>query len=829
LGGVAIFALTKIGIAGFAVTLLGVIILALALLVLFGWHIGAIGLIQISPVFAPMQYNTALLFLLCGAGLLAAVRGRHRVALACGLGIFFFAVLTLAQYIFGANFGIDTLFMEPYVRVGVTDPGRMAPNTALAFIFSGAALTAISLPAWPRRGVLATGGLGSLVLGFGLIAFIGYIADLKTAYGWGRLAHMAVHTAVAFTVLGTGLLALAWKRGKAEQEDHRWVTVFAFVMAGVIFLLDLAMPLGFAGGVPYMVPVLITLWSPWRPLILTMAILGSVLTVAGYFLSPEGGVFWIVLVNRVLALMVIWVTALLCLHRAQTEGARQREILAGVLEIAPDAIVSIDVEGVIRIFNKGAEKVFGWKAEEVLGRSLDLLLPAVARGGHKDQIKRYRASSSAPRLMGLRREITGLRKDGSEFPAEASISRMESGGEEILTVIMNDITLRKKTEERLSRAQKMETIGQLAGGVAHEFNNMLMGLQGSLELIGDISENEDVNRLVEQALGSADHGKELTRDLLAYSRQKKVAAEPLDPVAVIARAKGNLLRVLGESIIIENASEADIWNIAVDSGEMEAALVNLAINARDAMPEGGQITIECTNMTIGGQTKEKPIAVGDYVMIAVTDTGTGMSADTMSHVFDPFFTTKEIGKGTGLGLSMVYGFARQSGGIAEIESEEGVGTTVRLYFPKAEGAVEAKTIARVETTAEALRGGETILFVEDDEVVRMIGSKMLRSLGYKVFEAEDGPSAIEILNLQKGIHLLMTDVVMPGGVNGVELAQAALKISPQIDILLSTGYNTVELDDDGYDGKEFMLLEKPYKKIELARKLRELLDGSSPA
>jgi len=386
------------------------------------------------------------------------------------------------------------------------------------------------------------------------------------------------------------------------------------------------------------------------------------------------------------------------------------------------------------------------------------------------------------------------------------------------------VTALRDAESRLHQAQKMDAVGQLTGGVAHDFNNLLTVIIGALDLDPQRIPAE-MRPSIEQALRAAERGAALTHRLLAFSRQQMLVTRNVDFNRLIGDMDELLRRTLGEHVEIELKLAGDLWPALADSGQVENSLLNLAINARDAMPDGGKLTIETSNVHLDDDyaSNNAEVVPGDYVMMAVTDTGTGMPEDVLAHVFEPFFTTKEIGKGTGLGLSMIYGFAKQSGGHAKIYSEVGHGTTVRLYLPRL--ANQATVSDSTVPTAPRKGGGETILVVEDNPDVRRLVLRQLRDLGYDVIEAANGPQALQILDGGASIDLLFTDVVMPGGMTGRQLAEAAKTRRPDLKTLFTSGYTEDSILRLGKLDPGVRLLSKPYRKNELAARIREALDG----
>jgi signal transduction histidine kinase len=418
--------------------------------------------------------------------------------------------------------------------------------------------------------------------------------------------------------------------------------------------------------------------------------------------------------------------------------------------------------------------------------------------------------------------VVGL--DGRTRIVAAQSLPMIQDGKVYVMGWMRDVTEQRETEAQLLQAQKMESVGQLTGGIAHDFNNLLTVIIGNLDLALDRVPSA-MRPAIDRALQAAERGAALIQRLLAFSRRQTLVPEALDFNSLVAGMEDLLRRTLGEHIGIELKPSRGLWLASADRGQVENALLNLAINARDAMPGGGKLTIETGNVHLDEDyaARNAEVAAGDYVMMAVTDTGSGMPPEIVERAFEPFFTTKEVGKGSGLGLSMIYGFAKQSGGHLKIYSEVGHGTTVRLYLPRlsaqAESAARSKTVA-----ADYPRGGETILVVEDDKDVRAFVISQLQDLGYRVLEAADGPQAQEILDSDASIDLLFTDVVMPGGMTGRQLAEKAKLRRPTLKTLFTSGYTENSVVHQGRLDPGVHFLSKPYKRQDLARKLRAVLD-----
>ncbi|MBR0725280.1 ATP-binding protein [Bradyrhizobium manausense] len=377
---------------------------------------------------------------------------------------------------------------------------------------------------------------------------------------------------------------------------------------------------------------------------------------------------------------------------------------------------------------------------------------------------------------------------------------------------------------KLSQSQKMEAMGQLTGGVAHDFNNLLTVILGNSEHLADrLAGNKELHRIAGDIATAAERGSDLTRSLLAFARKQPLRPREIDIAEKVVGMEQLLRRSLGEHIECSFAFGPDLWLASVDPGQLATALLNLVLNARDAMPDGGRLTVEVRNNSLGDSDLDvngepRP---GDYVMVAVTDTGCGMATDVASRAFEPFFTTKEVGKGTGLGLSMVYGFAQQSGGLVQLQSEPGQGSVVRLFFPRIAATLNEEPAAAEQIVAPD--GSETILVVEDDDMVRAYVESELRTLGYRVVATSNGPAALEVLRKPGDIHLLFTDVVMPGGMFGPELARQATALRPGLKVLFTSGYSQNPVKTP--DGVDARILTKPFKRQDLAAMLRSALSA----
>jgi PAS domain S-box-containing protein len=392
-----------------------------------------------------------------------------------------------------------------------------------------------------------------------------------------------------------------------------------------------------------------------------------------------------------------------------------------------------------------------------------------------------------------------------------------------------DITEDLRREEMLRQSQKMEAVGQLTGGIAHDFNNLLAGISGSLELItARLAQGRtaDVEKYATAARGAATRAAALTHRLLAFSRRQTLSPKPTDVRHLVSGMADLIGRTIGPQIELETVNAAGLWPSVIDPSQLENAVLNLCINARDAMPDGGTITIETGNRWFDHRTaKERGVEPGQYISLCVSDTGTGMTPEVQAKAFDPFFTTKPIGLGTGLGLSMIYGFARQSGGAVSIYSEPGQGTTVCIYLPRHLG--EAEDVAADPARSAMPRGeGETVLVIDDEPAIRMLAGEVLADLGYSTIEAEDGPAGLLVLNSDARVDLLITDVGLPGGLNGRQVADAARTLRPDLKVLFITGYAENAVLSHGHLDAGMHVMTKPFGMDALATRIRALISGA---
>src|SRR5271166_4001151 len=528
----------------------------------------------------------------------------------------------------------------------------------------------------------------------------------------------------------------------------------------------------------------------------------------------------------VLALLICWFNAAL---RISQEGLRRSEInFRSLVTNAPYGICRCDSGGKLLDANPALLAMLGYSvAEELIGMHLGAL--------YKDSHQWFELADhllAAAPFTGLNAEWK--RKDGTGTVVRVS-GRAVSAEDKRRTfeLFAEDVTERRALEQQLRQSQKMEAIGRLAGGIAHDFNNLLMVISGYAEFLLDrIGPDPAVRGPAQEIASAAGRASSLTRQLLAFSRKQMMAPKILDLNEVVTENLKMLTRVIGEDIDLVMVPAADLGAVRADAGQIEQVIMNLAVNARDAMPSGGKLTIETSNVSLDEEYSRfhAPLRPGDYVMLTISDTGMGMDSETQSHIFEPFFTTKGT-KGTGLGLSTVYGIIKQSGGYIWVYSEVGRGTTFKIYLPRV--ASTGETAAQVAAPIEARNnivepGTETILLVEDEANLRYLARQYLEKQGYKVIEAADGAVAMQIaVAHEKVIHLLLTDVIMPG-INGRELAQRISEIRPNVKILYMSGYTENVIGTNGMLDAGVRLLQKPFNLRDLKSRVREVLDATPP-
>jgi PAS domain S-box-containing protein len=512
--------------------------------------------------------------------------------------------------------------------------------------------------------------------------------------------------------------------------------------------------------------------------------------------------------------------------RLAQETLRESEQLArGVIDNALDAFIQMNEQGIVTDWNSQAENIFGWSRSEALGKTLaDLIVPEMHRAAHTSGLERFLRTGEGA-ILGRRMEIEARRRDEKEIKVELSIIALRRRDGVVFNGFLRDITDRIAAEERLRQAEKMEAVGQLTGGIAHDFNNILTVITGTIEILSEAVAKEPqlaaITRMIDDA---AARGADLTQHLLAFARKQPLQPRNTDVNTLLVDTVKMLRPTLGEQINIETVFDDEACIAAVDPNQLTTAIINLALNARDAMPEGGKLMLETGSAYLDENYSglHGDVQPGRYTLIAVSDSGTGIPAGMLDKVFDPFFTSKGPGKGTGLGLSMVYGFVKQSSGHIKIYSEEGHGTTIKMYLPPGSGALAA----RERSAAPAVQGGhETILVVEDDQLVRAYVLAQLHSLGYVTLDAGNAAEALAIAEAGHEFDLLLTDVIIPGAMNGRQLANELARSKPDLKVLFTSGYTENAIIHHGRLDSGVLLLAKPYRKSDLAVMVRKALAG----
>jgi PAS domain S-box-containing protein len=578
---------------------------------------------------------------------------------------------------------------------------------------------------------------------------------------------------------------------------------------------------------------LLTLAMAAQVIVTAMALLASSAVTGAGFGVPE---IIALLASGAVAVLL----ARLCARKIETSQQKQAaaqlaeqaqasaQMTQAVIKTALDAFVQTDANGIVLEWSFQAEALTGWTRQEALGTdAVDLLVAEPLRDGFRQRMMRLLPElSNTP--IGIRFEATLLHREGDEILIEASSTALQIGGRTVINNFVKDVTQKRAAEEQLIQAQKMEAVGQLTGGIAHEFNNMLTVITGTIEILADaVKDNPPLATITKLISEAADRGAALTSSLLSFARKQALQPAEID-VNDLLEELAKLLLATFDKIEIVTKLDGAIWLAYADRGQLSSALLNLAINARDAMLDGGRLTLRTRNVVFGVR---EAVAVGagyagDYVEIEITDTGTGIPQAILERIFDPFFSTKDVGKGTGLGLSMVFGFVKQSGGGIKVKSAEGSGTTFTIYLPKA----ETSTLRPAGYDERKVVGGtETILCVEDDRDVRQFVTVQLESLGYKVIPAVNAAEALAIAAEGTPFDLLFTDIVMAGALNGRELADEMVAKRPSLRVLFTSGYAHDAPHGPGHTTMGAPLLPKPYRKAELARMLRRSLDTAVDA
>lgn len=513
-----------------------------------------------------------------------------------------------------------------------------------------------------------------------------------------------------------------------------------------------------------------------------------------------------------------------------TNTAEDSAVLHAIMEAAVDAMIVSDQAGNILRVNTAAAKLFQYQAEDLVSQSVNILMPEALAALH-DGFMSHHIDTGEKRIIGLGRDVEGLRRDGTVFPLHLSVGHAEVADQHMFIAILHDLTKQNATEQALARSQRLDAIGQMTGGISHDFNNLLTVVIGNLELLEMRDPDPRQVPLINNALEAAELGADLTNRLMVFARRSTLKPVRADLRDLCSETLKLLKRTLGAMCHIKTDFAASLDPVMVDPVQLQSALMNLALNARDAMKTGGDLLISIANITIDDSymSQETDIALGNYVRLSVSDTGEGMSLEAQRRAFEPFFTTKSESGGTGLGLAMVYGFVRQSGGHVTLYSELGLGSSFGLYFPAVPQS-ESDKVTDVETHDDTPRGkSETVLIVEDNARVRKLSVERIRDLGYETLDVENGEMAYEMLKAGADVDLVFSDLVMPGALNGYDLAARIAKEFPTLKVLLTSGYASDIVTGSMKLEEKHDILHKPYRQSELAQRLYALLAGPSDA
>jgi len=503
-----------------------------------------------------------------------------------------------------------------------------------------------------------------------------------------------------------------------------------------------------------------------------------------------------------------------------------KALLHAVLEAAVDAIILSDRHGIIMRANPAAGAMFGHTTDEMIGKNVNMLMPEALAVKH-DGFIQHHIETGEKRIIGLGREVEGLHSDGTVFPLHLSVGRAEVDGRLMFVGILHDLTKRAQTEAALARSQRLDAIGRMTGGIAHDFNNLLTVIMGNLELLDARAPDDAQDALIRDALEAAELGADLTSRLMIFARRSNLKPVKSDLRKLCDSTLVILKRTLGAQIGIRTEYAPDISLVLVDPVQLQSALMNLALNARDSMDGKGELLISIADITIDDtyMAQEIDVEPGHYVRLSVSDNGAGMTPEAQKHAFEPFFTTKSDSGGNGLGLSMVYGFVRQTGGHITLYSEEGLGTSFGLYFPSlSEKSASAERSHTGRYAAQVPFGkGRKVLVVEDNPNVRRLSVTRLRDLGFEVAEAVNGDEALALLRSGIQIDIVFSDLIMPGSLSGYELAAQVAVEFPHLKVLLTSGYASDIVAARGAVGENHDVLHKPYRQSDLVARLQALL------
>lgn len=786
----------------------GIFTAALGGAVFAGWLLGVPLITTVVPGLASMKANTALALIIAGMGLTLRVAPdswvetpfRRHAATICGLVVALIGAVTILEYATGLDLRVDQLLViDAFSQAGTSHPGRMGLNTALGVLAAGLAVLVLDWRIEVRG--LSVSDVFALVTGWtALLVLLGYAYSVQSLRGFGSFTQMAVPSAIGLVALSIGLLAARPGKG-----------LVALVIADG---LGSAMARRVLPAV-----VIIPFFLGW------IRLEGQ----AAGFYDTEMGVAFLTAANVALLGIVVLIAAASLNRLDRHRRAAIEEVLANeermdfALRAGGVGVWEANLHAGTVAWSDTHEAMHGLSQggfSGTFGAFLECVHPE-DREAARTAIETSLKPEHSPRL-----EYRTIWPDGSTHWIVGSGRHVGIGTEDASRVIGIgiDITERRQLENQLRQAQKMEAVGQLAGGVAHDFNNLLTVILGFTEILSeDLASNDPALQGISEIRKAADRATGLTRQLLAFSRRQILQPTVLNLNSVVTNAAEMLRRMIPATITLKVSPGDHLRNVRADVTQIEQVLMNLVVNARDAMPQGGTLTIETTNVTVDEVFARRhgvaPAAPGPYVMIAVSDTGVGMDSETQKRIFEPFFTTKPAGKGTGLGLATVFGIVKQSDGFVWVYSEEGKGTTFKTYLPSVDAVPQDRDESSAPTEAEP-RGIETVLLAEDEDSVRLLARTLLERCGYRVLDASTPAMAENVSADETGpIHLLVTDIVMPGS-SGPALFARLARLRPTLRVLYMSGYTdgaVIEL------GAPF--IQKPFSAVGLTRKVRQVLDA----
>lgn len=907
--------------------ILSLISVSIGLIVLAGWKFD---IAVFKSVFAnqiTMKANTAMAMIICGISITFLSEVSHYIyksliTIACVI-VLILALLTLYQYIFQTNLGIDELLISD--KSASENFGRMSPTTAFCFINIALAIfLSTRMISFRFRKILISAFSTTVIIIAGSI-FLSYIPNIILGFHFLSSTSMGVHTSIALVLLALSLILFMY-----YESSFVWILtpfttiVFFFSLAFILWGFDYYH--NFKNEERKNDELILKTQEVLKELsFISINLVGLENTEYQYVISGDKqtlkerikyrdaikasldradniipntvseqehinalkkimqnrldlnkNIIWLhqannqnILdlqkkikltntINQVMTLLlndvdtsfkfrlkninknsyqeflisplsVLCVIFLLSLGIFTLNASRyerkkmdsMRNKLAAIVDSSSDGIVSKDLNGIVTSWNAGAEHIFGYTAEEIIGQPISILFPADRLNEEPEILKHIINGEKVEHFETIRK-----RKDGKPINVSVTISPLKDDNNKIIgaSKIVRDITDNKRLDKQLRQSQKMSAIGQLSGGIAHDFNNLLGIIIGNLDLLErSVQENEDALKRTQTALKAATRGADLTKRLLAFSRQQPLSPKPSDLNSSVRNLVEMATQILGSNNKIETEIDASLPLVLVDLSELESALLNLAVNARDAMPNGGKLLIstklrDIDNKYPSVQTGELPS--GTYAVVSVTDTGHGIPPEVIEHVYEPFFTTKERGKGTGMGLSMVYGFAKQSGGTVKIYSEVDQGTTVTIYLPLAENIPLPKALISEQ---QEISVNNKVLVVDDEPDLLEIASSYLKELGVEVYQAIDAASAIEIFERIPDITLLITDVVMPGNMNGIELSKRIRQMKKNIKIIYVSGFPLGKFSENEFNKMDGIFLSKPYQRVEFINTIKNIL------